>query len=417
MLWLMIGISLVSAYWIGKVLSTSNEQELIQDKFDDYKVVYIEIKRQLYELQGAEDTLYFKTEESIGYGGRMVVGTAADKEGNITQVELISDTETFSYITKLRKKSYFYQFQKRPISSALEIGYDIDAVSGATISSKAIAKAARNSSNYLSEEIYHQTPEIIPYRFSVASYEWGIFTFFILSIGLTFWLKNRKYKLVTYLLSLLLLGFVWNTSFSVAFFSKLLLGEIPPFSEGLLFWLLIVFFIGGILFFKKNLYCFSICPFHAIQHFLSKISGVKWGVHPFLKKYTQRVNGFLLWLVLIIALVNNNATASSYEPFSMAFALQGNGVQWYIFPFVMIGSMFVSQFFCRFFCPIGALSTYALKARKGKLFAADRVKTCSHACHSGVKQQVQHLIVGVLYFLSLFAILYYLMSSAFAMAH
>ncbi len=407
-LWSLVIVSLLSAFIIGNRLNNTNLQLLIEEKFSDYTVDYSD--NDIYQLKSKSDTLFLSTYETIGYGGSMIVATAVDANGKIKNVEILHDTETFSYIRKLQKHSFFSQYENLDVAAPLEHGYDIDNVSGASISGKAIAKAAQRAGHHLAQNTFSREPIKTERSFEIEDYEWGILLFFIVSILLTFWLKKRIFKILTYSLSIVFLGLMWNSSLSIAFFSRILLGEIPDLNNGLLFWIFIGFISIGIIVFKRNFYCYSICPFFAVQYFLSKLTGLNWRLHPQLRRYTQYVNGLLLWAVLIVSLLKNNSTISSYEPFSMIFSLQGNGVQWFIFPLILIASMFVSQFFCRFFCPIGALSYYALKARKGKLFKTT-ITTCSNNIGPSKLLKLQSFIVSILYFLSLFAIIYYLIVS------
>jgi polyferredoxin len=71
-------------------------------------------------------------------------------------------------------------------------------------------------------------------------------------------------------------------------------------------------------------------------------------------KYLRRTPTVLLWVSLVLILISQNPTISAYEPFALLFSLEGAGIQWYILPASLIGSMFVSDFFCNFFCPVGA---------------------------------------------------------------
>jgi polyferredoxin len=51
----------------------------------------------------------------------------------------------------------------------------------------------------------------------------------------------------------------------------------------------------------------------------------------------------------------------------MMFSLEGIGVQWYILPMALIGSFFMSTFWCRFFCPVGHGLRNLLQLRKKTL--------------------------------------------------
>ena len=406
-LWILVIITLVGAFIYGKKNAFVDKELIIQQHLPNYTVEAINANKSIYLIRNATDTLYLKADVAIGYGGKMMVGTLLTIEGKVEKVFLLHNTETVSYINKLKKRFFFRQFDLKNAWQPFAIDHDIDAVSGATISSVAITKAVKTSSHYLSENVFDTKPEIIASPFQLANYEWGLFIFFLISIVLTFWLKKRIYKTITLIASVVLLGFVWNASLSVTFFTRILTGEIPSLSEGLLFWIFMFFVIGGIVVFKRNVYCNSICPFFGVQYFITKLTGVKWKLHPKIKQYANRLNGGLLWFALIVALLNNNATMSSYEPFSMMFSMQGDGAQWFIFPFIIIGSMFSSQFFCKYFCPIGVLSTYALKARKGKLFVPKK-KSCSTIKPVTKGQNIKFGIVTGLYFFSVIAIFYYL---------
>lgn len=406
-LWVLILFTLIGAFIFGKSNALVSQKNLLRQNFPDYDIETVNATNDIYKISNAIDTFYLKTDVAVGYGGKMIVGTLVTNEASIEEVVLLHHTETVSYINKIKNKSFFHQFKLKKVWEPFVTDHDVEAVSGATISSVAITKAAKTSSHYLSINQFDTKPEIIKSRFRVANYDWGIFVFFLISIVLTFWLKKRIFKTITLVASILLLGFMWNASLSVSFFTRIFLGEIPSLSEGLLFWLFMVFLAGGILVLKRNFYCYSICPFYGVQYFLSKLTGQKWGLHPKVRQYSHYVNGGILWFALIIALLKNNAPLSSYEPFSMFFSLQGDGVQWFIFPLLIIGSMFVSQFFCRYFCPIGVISKYSLQARKGSLFAKGK-KPVAHKRTISKAQMVQFGIVTLLYVLSVLAILYYL---------
>jgi polyferredoxin len=47
----------------------------------------------------------------------------------------------------------------------------------------------------------------------------------------------------------------------------------------------------------------------------------------------------------------------------MFFSLDGFGIQWYILPAALIGSLFISDFFCHYFCPVGASFSWLIDIR------------------------------------------------------
>jgi len=122
----------------------------------------------------------------------------------------------------------------------------------------------------------------------------------------------------------------------------------------------------GIIQFGKNIYCSILCPFHHIQRLAYKIGENNWPVSKFILKHSVNFVNFLLWLSLMFIFISRNPTIGSYEPFSMLFSLEGVGVQWYIFPLSLIGSLFVKDFWCRLFCPVGRCLNIAT-TRRNKL--------------------------------------------------
>jgi polyferredoxin len=54
----------------------------------------------------------------------------------------------------------------------------------------------------------------------------------------------------------------------------------------------------------------------------------------------------------------------SYEPFAMMFSLEGLGIQWYILPATLLGSLFVPNFWCRMFCPVGLYLNEMVRLRR-----------------------------------------------------
>jgi polyferredoxin len=83
-----------------------------------------------------------------------------------------------------------------------------------------------------------------------------------------------------------------------------------------------------------------------------------------LLKRARSIVNFLLWLSLMVIFLSKHPALGSYEPFAMMFSLNGVGIQWFILPVALIGSFFMSTFWCRFFCPCGHALTKLVQFRK-----------------------------------------------------
>jgi polyferredoxin len=75
----------------------------------------------------------------------------------------------------------------------------------------------------------------------------------------------------------------------------------------------------------------------------------------------------------MIGLVTVNPSAGAYEPFSMIFSLQGDGIQWFIMPAVIVGCFFIPDMFCRFFCPAGEMLTLLVNLRNTLVYQIKQV--------------------------------------------
>jgi len=82
----------------------------------------------------------------------------------------------------------------------------------------------------------------------------------------------------------------------------------------------------GVIILGKNVYCYRVCPFHGIEYFLQKISGMKLNPSRVLLKRARTIVNFLLWLSLIIIFLSKHPALGSFEPFAMMFSLNGAGI-------------------------------------------------------------------------------------------
>jgi len=169
---------------------------------------------------------------------------------------------------------------------------------------------------------------------------------------------------VSLFLGLVFIGFMFNASLSLTHLGRTFLGYFPDIHSHFVWWLLMAGTFTIVIGWGKNIYCNTMCPFRATQMILNKISGINLKLPSKLAKILAQTPFVLLWLSLIIIFISSNPTMTSYEPFALMFSLKGAGIQWYILPASLIGALFFSNFFCRFFCPVGGSLRWTLKVRK-----------------------------------------------------
>lgn len=314
--------------------------------------------------------------EGTGYGGPFILGVRAirtDESARIQEVVILSHKETPSYIQKMIRKNFFYQFINKPLTNDFLYGQDVDAVSGATISAQGFTSATAQALH--KGAIEHLKLEK---TWKDKEYEWGSDEFLMLGLFAAVLLIvygpkkiAKPFKVVLPFATLAFVGFYVNASISLGTLAGIVMGYVPGFSQYPIWWILVGGTIAGILLLGKNFYCGYMCPFDVVQGLLQKISGIKLAIKPSLMKSARRVILTMSWLALLLIFLSRHPALGSYEPFSMMFSLEGMGIQWYILPISLFGAFLVPQFWCRLFCPVGLTLSEAVRLRRS---AVNRVK-------------------------------------------
>lgn len=90
---------------------------------------------------GKQQGLVFKV-ASTGYGGPIVLLVGVDTEkGVLTGVRVLEHQETPGLGSNITEEAFLSQFPGKPLTDPFAIGKDVQAVSGATISSRAVVRA------------------------------------------------------------------------------------------------------------------------------------------------------------------------------------------------------------------------------------------------------------------------------------
>lgn len=359
-------ISLIIAFVIGYINLTDNKRNEVSrlEFLVENKLTIEEYDSETYSVQKSDSIVgYLAIGEAQGYGGPLNIVVFADTTGTIAETKLINSYESASFLAKLGNKKYYDQFIDKEVNNHFVIKKDLDAVSGATISSVAIAEATRDASFKIAENNLNLEIPSIERAFQF-TYKEGIALFLFVLGAITAFLGKRKLRYVSLFLGLIFLGFMFNASLSITHFGRIILGYFPDIYTHFIWWLLMAGTITIIIGWGRNVYCSTLCPFHATQVLLNKISGINIKLSHKQLKFLNKTPSFLLWLSLVLIFLSSNPTLSSYEPFAMLFSLEGVGIQWYILPASLIGAIFFSNFFCRFFCPVGATFKWIQKRRK-----------------------------------------------------
>lgn len=313
-----------------------------------------QINREPFVYEGRDDGEligYAVVEKASGYQSPIIMMVGIDLQGNILNSIVVDQQETPTFFKRLIDNSFFDQFLGRNIIDGFS-DKTVQAVAHATISSNAVTKAINLGTFYVGKNYLHMNIPKLEYQVSFGKKEILIILLMATSVFATY---QRKHKLRNFALlySIIVLGFWYNSFITYGTIASMITGSIPQFSENTSWYILLVGAFGLILFTGKNLFCYWICPFGAVQEILAKISGFSSRPSSKIERYAKLLPGFFAWMALMLALLTGMPTAASFEPFATLFSQVGTNFQWALLPFVVLTSLIIFRFWCYYFCPVG----------------------------------------------------------------
>jgi uncharacterized protein with FMN-binding domain len=359
-------ISLVVAYFSGMFIENNQQMSnldvgfpnLILENVDGGANLVKAFDKATGDLQG-----YIRISSGMGWGGPFTIATFVSDDQKIRKIHVLDHKETPSFFDFIVEKGFYEQFIEKAVDAPLIIDEDVDAISTATVSSVGFTKTIRKSAHKIGREQFGLTISEIPAAWKVGNNEFMLIIFYAIAIIATF-LKNKKFRYITMAIGLIFIGFWINRPISISNISAILLGFLPSIMEQLLWYILVPGTLLVTLLLGKNVYCYWMCPFGAMQEFVTLIGGIKLKVSKNVIAFFKHGVYLLLWLALMITFLTNNPALGAFEPFAVLFSLTGLGVQWYLVSVAIIGSFLIPRFWCRFFCPVGAVLQYVAKIRR-----------------------------------------------------
>ena len=349
---------LIAAYIFGHFLMQEDYFSLAREQVIENKLEVTDVNAEAMTIRAPQDGTISRIRfgSAQGYGGDLTVGLIYDEAGSIQDVLILINRETVSFLKKLTRKGFFVQFQGKAVNDPLHLNTDIDAVSGCTASSLAFTNAIREAGFQAARKDFNLEVMEPPVFWKLGFDEIVILALIVIGI-LALYLKKKWLRYLSLAVSLVTVGIYLNASVSISHFARLTLGFLPGLKEHLIWWGLVSVTLVFPFFLRKNLYCYALCPFLAVQTILIKISGFRLKLTGSFLKFAKIASQALLWMAFMIIFISENPTLGSYEPFALLFSLDGAGLQWYLLPAAMIGALLVPDYYCRYFCPVGRALT------------------------------------------------------------
>lgn len=295
-----------------------------------------------------------------GYGGPVPLKIHIDKDGRLTAIEAEPNAESPSFFD--RAKELFSRWQGKTIDEAM--AEDVDAVSGATFSSKAIIRNVQRGLTYAKQHGLADggkgAQEESAERTVATGWTLGSIVALIavlLGAVVPLFTNNRRLHLVQLVVNVVVLGLWTGTFVSYTLFLRLFAGGVSLSAIGTLAAPLLMLIVALLypLAGRSGHYCAHVCPFGSAQELAGKLSRRKLRITPRVLHVLTALRN-LLWGVLMALLLTGTCTAwIDYELFT-AFIYSSASV-WVIVLAVLflVLSVWVPRPYCRFVCPTGAL--------------------------------------------------------------
>lgn len=298
-----------------------------------------------------------------GYGGAVPLRIHIDKGGVVDSIEAEPNAESPDFFN--HASSLFGKWQGKTVDEA--VAEEVDAVTGATFSSRAIIANVQRGLAYAKRhaELYNASEAAasagVPGA-SASAKGWtlgGIAALIVALLGavVPLFVKNRRWHYVQLALNVIVLGLWTGTFVSYTLLMRLFSGGVSLATLGTLAAPLIMVLVAMLypLAGRPGHYCAHVCPFGSAQELAGKLTRRKPRLSP---RLNRALNVFrnVLWGVLMVLMLTATWTAwMDYELFT-AFLYTSASV-WVIAIAVLflVLSVWVPRPYCRFVCPTGSL--------------------------------------------------------------
>ncbi|MEZ4941726.1 MAG: 4Fe-4S binding protein [Saprospiraceae bacterium] len=303
-----------------------------------------------------------------GYAGPVDIGVVLAEDGRIVSLHHVASEETASYLRMISQAGFYRQFEGLRLSDGPQ---QVDAVSGATLTSEAIAgtlTALSRKATPFPLSDYLETGDTVFFSVdAVLSRIWiahAAVIFLLFFYGLQRrWKKSKRGMLVLQLLSVAYIGFFLNNSFTYVSFMHPFIGTSVSALVGLYAFFCLLGAIWG-----KNTYCKYVCPFGNAQRLLLRISPVKPKRFFIPDKGLYRLRSGLS-VVLIAGVLLGLHSWSNFELFPDLFGLEWLSF-WFFAALACVAlTVYYPMIWCRLLCPTGSVLDWlsdAVKTRNNR---------------------------------------------------
>lgn len=297
-----------------------------------------------------------------GYAGQVPLRITISKDGVVAAIEALPNSESPDFFNKAA--TLFARWQGKGIDEAAD--EEVDAVSGATFSSRAIIENMKRGLAYAKENAFDagaaEAAAAGGRGMGGTAAGWTLAAVMSLLVTLSgavvpLFTGNRRWHYAQLALNVVVLGLWSGTFVSYALLMRLFAGGVNWATLGTLAAALVMVFVALVypLAGRGGHYCANICPFGSAQELAGKLAKRKLRPSARLNRWLVWFRN-LLWGVLMGLMLTGTWTAwVDYELFT-AFVYSSASV-WVVVAAAafLVLSVWVPRPYCRFVCPTGEL--------------------------------------------------------------
>lgn len=312
---------------------------------------------------------------SPGFGGPVEVSLLLDEKRVVKKILLEGERESSLYLERV--KSGLSSLEGKKIYFFLKAGKNIDAITGATITSRAAIRAIEKTSRKIVDTFFQEraSPEAEA-EFNLLGLWEGVILLLFAILGLVLFLSNTSYKMrILYLIALtLILGFKFNLQLSYYHIFNLLWLNLPTPRNLSLFLLTFLPLLLGI--FYGRFYCGWLCPFGALQEIIGN-TRLRLRVARELERKASYFKFVLLTILILLFSATREINLYLEEPLAQAFLLfQAWGREKILLATALFFSLFFFRFWCKYFCILGAFLSLFNKIAILKFLSKKKIVGC-----------------------------------------
>ncbi len=292
--------------------------------------------------------------EVKGYVDQVNALVVIDQNGIVHEVRVLDHRETPGYVRRVVDSGFLEKFRGKDVTEGFD---DIDAVTGASITAKAIKDDVAAAAALAGRRLYGLRapgPKLPSWGSALLEpVSVAVLIGLIAALYARFGRWPRRFRReAAWVLSILLIGIYAMTPYTLVHTFQSLELDLPGPGNAVLAVLLGFVLVTTVLF--GPIWCAYACPFGALQELIARIPVRRWRVTSRLMRRARELRYLVLFASVAGFFGLGVPAFARVEPFFHLFSRTREPVAWAFIGAVLFSALFIKRFWCRLFCPTGA---------------------------------------------------------------